>query len=124
MEHDFTIELTQQADYRFETRYDAPGMPAIITDERPPLGVDAGPNPSRLLTTAVANCLLANLLFAVRKFVELIVPAMVRRRGRWAARAAAPPQARSPAVTRSRARSGSPRAGSSASRPAPAHAGL
>ena len=68
MEHDFTIELQQQADYRFATRYDAPGIPLLVTDERPPLGADAGPNPSRLLTTAVANCLVASLLFAMRKF--------------------------------------------------------
>ena len=68
MESDFRIELTQIADYRFETRFDDPAVPVLITDELAPLGANAGPNPSRLLATAVANCLAASLLFALRKF--------------------------------------------------------
>lgn len=64
----FTIELREQADYRFEVHFDNPAVPALITDENAPLGGDAGPNPSRMLTTAVANCLSASLLFAMRKF--------------------------------------------------------
>lgn len=67
-ENQFTIELRQQADYRFETRFDNPAVPMLVTDEPQPLGADAGPNPSRLLTVAVANCLSASLLFAMRKF--------------------------------------------------------
>lgn len=67
-ENRFTIELRQQADYRFETRFDNPAVPVLVTDEPAPLGSDAGPNPSRLLTLAVANCLSASLLFAMRKF--------------------------------------------------------
>jgi uncharacterized OsmC-like protein len=64
----FTIELTQQADYRFETRFDRAGVPPLVSDEPPPLGGDAGPNPDRLLVAAIANCLCASLLFALRKF--------------------------------------------------------
>jgi organic hydroperoxide reductase OsmC/OhrA len=64
----FKIELVQQADYRFEARFDNPALPALITDEPPPLGGGSGPNPARLLGTAVANCLAASLLFALRKF--------------------------------------------------------
>ena len=62
------IELRQIADYRFEVRFEDPAMPALITDEPPPLGGDAGPNPERILATAVANCLASSLLFAMRKF--------------------------------------------------------
>jgi len=65
---EFSIELRQQADYVFETQFEGTGVPPLITDEPPPLGGDAGPNPSRLLTLAVANCLSASLLFAMRKF--------------------------------------------------------
>lgn len=67
-ESQFTIELSQQADYRFETRFDRAGVPPLISDEPPPLGADAGPNPDRLLVAAIANCLCASLLFALRKF--------------------------------------------------------
>ncbi|WP_374564854.1 OsmC family protein [Ideonella sp.] len=62
------LDLVQQENYRFEARFDNPALPALTTDEPPPLGADAGPNPTRLLTTAVANCLSASLLFAMRKF--------------------------------------------------------
>jgi uncharacterized OsmC-like protein len=68
MESDFAIELVQLADYRFETRFDDPAVPVLVTDEGPPLGGDAGPSPSRLLVASVANCLAASLLFALRKF--------------------------------------------------------
>jgi len=67
-ESQFTIELMQQSDYRFEVRFDNPAVPPLLTDETAPLGGDAGPNPARLLATAVANCLAASLLFAMRKF--------------------------------------------------------
>lgn len=68
MEGAFSIELQQQADYRFEVHFDNPAVPPLVTDEAAPLGGDEGPNPSRLLATAVANCLSASLLFAMRKF--------------------------------------------------------
>jgi organic hydroperoxide reductase OsmC/OhrA len=68
MESEFTIELVQLSDYRFETHFDNAAVPALLTDEQAPLGGDAGPNPSRLLLTSVANCLMASLLFAMRKF--------------------------------------------------------
>lgn len=65
---EFAIELRQQADYRFEAHFDNPSVPVLVTDENAPLGGDAGPNPARLLAVAVANCLSASLLFALRKF--------------------------------------------------------
>ena len=63
-----SVDLVQQADYRFEVRFDDPALPPLLTDEPPPLGGGAGPNPARLLTAAVANCLSASLLFSLRKF--------------------------------------------------------
>lgn len=62
------ITLRQQADYRFEVGFDGTAIPPLSTDEPPPLGTGTGPNPARLLGTAVANCLSASLLFALRKF--------------------------------------------------------
>lgn len=64
----FTLALHQQDAYRFEVRFDDPALPALVTDEPAPLGAGAGPNPARLLGAAVANCLAASLLFALRKF--------------------------------------------------------
>jgi uncharacterized OsmC-like protein len=64
----FEIELTQQDGYRFEVRFDGPAVPPLVVDEHPPLGGDAGPSPVRVLAVAVAHCLSASLLFALRKF--------------------------------------------------------
>ncbi|MDP3512761.1 MAG: OsmC family protein [Sulfuritalea sp.] len=63
----FSFTLEQQEDYAFLIRFDQ-DIPPLLTDEPPPLGRDAGPNPSRLLAASVANCLSASLLFALRKF--------------------------------------------------------
>lgn len=68
MDTDIGLELVQQGNYRFEVHFDHAALPVLVTDEPPPLGGDAGPNPTRLLTAAVANCLSASLLFAMRKF--------------------------------------------------------
>lgn len=78
MEGQFRIELVQQGDYRFAVRFDNPVVPVLVTDEPPPLGADAGPNPSRLLAASVANCLAASLLFAMRKFGNEPGPLAVR----------------------------------------------
>ena len=63
-----SLELRQQSDFRFEVDFKVPGAPLLVTDEPPPLGGGAGPNPARLLGAAVANCLAASLLFSLRKF--------------------------------------------------------
>lgn len=62
------ITLEQQEDFAFLVRFDGENLPDLHTDEPPPLGAGAGPNPSRLLLAAIANCLAASLLFALRKF--------------------------------------------------------
>jgi organic hydroperoxide reductase OsmC/OhrA len=61
------ITLEQTGPYEFRVRFDGTQIPDLVTDENPPLGRDAGPNPSRLLAVSVANCLSASLLFALRK---------------------------------------------------------
>ncbi|WP_430387498.1 OsmC family protein [Dyella sp. 20L07] len=62
------ITLEQISDYEFKVRFDDTSIPDLTTDETSPLGRDAGPNPSRLLAAAVANCLTASMLFALRKY--------------------------------------------------------
>lgn len=61
------VELVQLSDYRFASRF-GPGLPELQADEPPPLGTAAGPSPVQLLAAAVANCLSASLVFALRKF--------------------------------------------------------
>jgi organic hydroperoxide reductase OsmC/OhrA len=67
-EEPIRIALRQEADYRFEVLFEDSTSAPLHTDEPEPLGHGTGPNPARLLGTAVANCLAASLLFALRKF--------------------------------------------------------
>ena len=62
------LTLEQDEDYSYRIRFDETSLADLMTDEPSPLGHDRGPNPSRLLLAAVANCLSASLLFALRKF--------------------------------------------------------
>lgn len=66
METTFDIELRLEEGYRFTVDF-GDGIPTLLVDEPPPLGEGAGPNPSRLLAAAVANCLAASALFCLRK---------------------------------------------------------
>ena len=64
-----TVELEQQADYRFALHFGAE-TPAVVSDEPPPLGQGAGPSPTQLLAAAVGNCLADSLLFARKKYKQ------------------------------------------------------
>ncbi len=66
-EGQFTIEMEQLEGYQFKVTFDLDGVDDLIVDEPSPLGIDSGPNPSRMLTVAAANCLSASLLFCVTK---------------------------------------------------------
>jgi organic hydroperoxide reductase OsmC/OhrA len=74
--------------FKFEIDFGDAGQ--VFSDEPPPLGEGDGPNPSRLLAAAVANCLAASLIFAVRKFKEdpgqvsaQVQGNLERQDGRW-----------------------------------------
>ena len=68
-----TVHLHQQADYRFDIRFDD-SMPVLTSDEPAPLGTGLGPSPVQLLCAAVGNCLSDSLLFAFRKFKQAPEP--------------------------------------------------
>ncbi|MEH3062852.1 MAG: OsmC family protein [Methylobacterium radiotolerans] len=67
MEAEPTIRITQVADYVFTVDFSA-ALPALRTDEAPPIGGGTGPFPEQLLISGVANCLCASLVFALGKF--------------------------------------------------------
>lgn len=66
-----SVTLEQISGYEFRIRFEESAIPELTTDLSAPLGQDAGPNPERLLTAAVINCLAASLLFALSKFRNL-----------------------------------------------------
>ncbi len=64
----FSAHLRLLQGYKFEIDFGESGK--IYSDEPLPLGTNQGPNPELLLAAAVANCLAASLIFAVRKYKE------------------------------------------------------
>ena len=87
----FNTKLHRVKDYQFKVEFDLPGMPGLVTDEAEPLGKNAGPNPSRMLSAAVGNCLSSSLLFCLSKArvevgdLKASVETVMRRneKGRW-----------------------------------------
>ena len=65
MEGSFSVILDQEEDYRFRVDF---GNSDLLVDEPPPLGKGSGPNASKMLASAVANCLSASLVFCLKKF--------------------------------------------------------
>lgn len=62
----FRVDLKLLENYLFEIDFGEFGR--FMADEPEPLGGGEGPAPSAMLAAAVANCLSASLLFAIRKF--------------------------------------------------------
>src|SRR5579875_3280979 len=84
------IRLTQLDRYRFAVRMERPEW-TLTVDEPPPVGEGAGPNPARLIATAIGHCLSSSLLYCLERArvqgvrLETSVDVEVRRndRGRW-----------------------------------------
>lgn len=88
---DIRVMLEQEGPYAFKVNFEGAGLAALHTDEPAPLGEGAGPNPSAILLTGIANCLGASLLFALRKFrnapgpirAEIVARKERNAEGRW-----------------------------------------
>jgi uncharacterized OsmC-like protein len=78
------LSLEQQDDFQFSIRFEGSDLAPLLTDEPPPLGGGAGPNPSLLLLASVGNCLAASLLFALRKFRNTPGKLRASVTGEWA----------------------------------------
>jgi len=74
-ESSISFSLSLRDNYAFTVDFGDALIPPMTIDETPPLGHNEGPNPSRLLASAIAGCLGASLLFCLRK-AHVDVPAM------------------------------------------------
>ncbi len=59
--------LDRLEDYQLNVRFDWGKAADLLLDEPPPLGKASGPNASRMLAAAAANCLSSSLLFCLAK---------------------------------------------------------
>jgi organic hydroperoxide reductase OsmC/OhrA len=89
-ERDFALQLTLEDGYRMTVDF-GDDMPSLTLDEPVPLGEGTGPNPARVLGSAVGGCLGASLLHCMRRAridvggISVQVAGRVVRndRGRW-----------------------------------------
>lgn len=63
-----TLTLTQETEFAFRVEFEGTTVPALHVDESPPAGGGTGPDPTRMLATAIGHCLSSSLFFALRKF--------------------------------------------------------
>lgn len=61
------VELRQQEKYRFEATYPGMALGPYVVDEPKPLGMAAGPGPTRALATAVGHCMSSSLVYALAR---------------------------------------------------------
>ena len=53
---EFSLSIDQVDNYEFRVNFDKENLPALTIDEPAPLGREAGPNPSRVLASAIGSC--------------------------------------------------------------------
>ncbi len=89
-EKTFKVSMKRERDFVFNVDFGIDGLDFKM-DEPEPVGSDMGPNASKVLATAMGNCLTASLLFCLKKAraevgdIETTVEGNMRRneKGRW-----------------------------------------
>jgi organic hydroperoxide reductase OsmC/OhrA len=66
-ERGFSVEIAQEESFRFSVDFGLEGMAPFYMDEPEPVGANTGPNASKVLAAAMANCLAASLMFCLQK---------------------------------------------------------
>ena len=66
-ERGFQVEINRMEGFRFNVDFGIEGLPEFYMDEPEPLGENKGPNASKVLGAALANCLAASLMFCMQK---------------------------------------------------------
>jgi organic hydroperoxide reductase OsmC/OhrA len=73
MEQEFAVTLDWREGFQFAVDFEQDGVAPLLTDEPQPLGLGAGPNPTRMLAAAVGNCMSASLKFCLdRAHIEVL----------------------------------------------------
>jgi len=67
MSESISTKLVHLEGYKFKVGFDTDGIPSLVVDEMKPIGDGFGPNPTRLLSTAVGHCLSSSLLYCLSK---------------------------------------------------------
>lgn len=67
------VTVLQKQAYQTEVHF-ADNLPVLLADEPAPIGTGTGPSPIDLLASAVGNCLLASLYFALTKYKNTPAP--------------------------------------------------
>ncbi len=53
--------------YKFDVNFDVDYLPNLVADEPKPIGEGSGPNATRLLATAVGQCMSSSLIYCLNK---------------------------------------------------------
>ena len=66
-ENQFVTKMRLVDSYKFDVDFDVDYLPTLVVDEPKPAGKGAGPNPPRMLATAIGHCMSTSLIFCLNK---------------------------------------------------------
>jgi len=78
----FSVSIERENGFVFRVDFGLDEVENLIMDEPEPVGAGSGPNASRVLAAAVANCLSAGLIFCLQKAKAEVKGMRTRAEGR------------------------------------------